>query len=94
MSDTEQILWPPRQFNYEPDQDLRRQISLYFVDVLSSSRIDYMANLPLRMNIWGKLQIQGGNLLCTSWALKQIKLSVEYQDNCYVWVSTRHFELG
>ena len=94
MSDTEQILWPPHQFNYEPDQDLRHQISLYFVDVLGGHRIDYMANLPLRMNIWGKLQIHGGDLLRTSWALKRIKLSVEYQDNRYVRVSTRHFELG
>jgi hypothetical protein len=68
----------------EPDQDLRHQISLYFVDVLGGCWIDYVANLPLRMAIWGKLQIQGGDLLRTSWAWKWVKSSVEYGDNCYV----------
>ncbi|KAG6369283.1 hypothetical protein JVT61DRAFT_15494 [Boletus reticuloceps] len=36
------------------------------------------------MNIWGKLRIRGGDLLRTSWALKRIKSSTEYRDNCYV----------
>ncbi|KAF8138858.1 hypothetical protein EV363DRAFT_1155114 [Boletus edulis] len=83
---TEQVLRPPCQLNYEPDQDLRRRIALYFVDVLGGRRIDYMANLPVRMKVWGKLRIRGGDLLRTSWALKRMKLSLstEYRNNCYV----------
>jgi hypothetical protein len=63
------ILRPPRQQNFEPDNQLRGMIAGYFQEVLGGSKSVFKAALPCSMPKWGKVKIDhGGDSIRTTFA--------------------------
>ncbi|KAF8518574.1 hypothetical protein JB92DRAFT_2081950 [Gautieria morchelliformis] len=54
------ILRSPRKQNFQPDQDLRRRISLYFAWIYDRDAAEIRNLIPLTMTRWGKVRIANG----------------------------------
>jgi hypothetical protein len=99
-TDPHHIFSSPFTSNFQPDDELRRQIGVYLRQVIGGRRDQIIANLPRVMPLWGKVRLRsGGDRLRTVNCLRKRSRGT-YRDNSFVRVCVllepycSHFEFS
>ncbi|KAG2046473.1 hypothetical protein BDR06DRAFT_922829 [Suillus hirtellus] len=78
------VLRTPCRSDHVPDEDTRRRIGVYLVQIVGGRRSDLATYLPRVMPLWGKLRIINGDSIRSKYSMSRAARSGSSRNNSFV----------